>query len=118
MTICAVRAARYDITVEQGGAWQRKVTRNSLDGFMPLSDPCALDIYSVLPTADPGPLVLSVAGIVAQDTFSVQYAMTSDQTSDLTPGTYSYRATVGDPLLSDRIVLLRGYMTVIGGVSG
>lgn len=106
------------MTLEQGGAWQRKVTRNSLDGFMPLADPCALSIYTVLPTAETGPLVTSVTGTVADDTFSVEFALSSEQTGELLPGTYTYRVAVGDPLLSDQIVLLRGYLTVIGGVSG
>lgn len=106
------------MTLEQGGAWQRKVTRNSLDGFMPLAAPCSMDVYAVMPTADQGPLVTSLPGIIADDTFSVEFAMTSAQTDALVPGTYSYRVTVGDPLLNDTVVLLRGYLSVIGGVIG
>lgn len=106
------------MTLEQGGAWQRKVTRNSLDGFMPLAAPCAMDVYTVMPTADQGPLAFELTGAVAEDTFSVAFAMTSEQTGALIPGTYSYRVTVGDALLDDAVVLLRGYLTVIGGVSG
>jgi hypothetical protein len=106
------------MTLEQGGAWQRKVTRNSLDGFMPLASPCAMNVYTVMPTADPGPLAFTVDGTVADDTFSVAFAMTSEETAALIAGTYSYRVTVGDALLEDTVVLLRGYLTVIGGVSG
>lgn len=86
---------------------------------MPLTAPCGLDIYPTSPSAssDPTP-VTSLTGTIATDTYSVEYAMTSQQTQALVPGIYTYRVTVGDPVLADVIVLLRGYLTVIGGVSG
>lgn len=118
MTITAVRAGRWDTSIERGGAWKRILQRRTLDDPIPLAAPCAMRIYAVdAVSGDALAEVLAVTGVVAGDLLSVSFTITATTSGTLAAGRYQHKVTVTDPELG-LLVLLRGYFVVYDGVEG
>lgn len=118
MTITPVRAARWDTSIERGGAWKRVLRRRTLDEPQLLAAPCTMTIYATLPSSTAaGAEVLSVNGVVAADGQSATFTISDTASQGLAAGRYQHKVTVTDPNLG-LLVLLRGYLTVYDGVEG
>lgn len=119
MTITAVRAARWDTSIERGGAWKRVLRRRVQSGDpILLVAPCMMRIVAVDPiSGNTGAEILAVTGVVAVDGKSVAFTISAATSQTLNAGRYQHKVTVTDPSLG-LLVLLRGYLTVYDDVEG
>lgn len=119
MTITAVRAARWDTSIERGGAWKRVLRRRVQSGDpILLVAPCLMRILAVDPVSgNAGAEVLAVTGVIAVDGTTATFTISSATSQTLTAGRYQHKVTVTDPGMG-LLVLLRGYVTVYDDVEG
>jgi hypothetical protein len=119
VTITAVRAARWDTSIERGGAWKRVLRRRVQSGDpILIGNPCVLRLFAVDPVSgDAGAQALAVTGVVAVDNASVSFLISDSVSATLAAGRYQHKVTVTDPTLGV-LVLLRGYFTVYDDVEG
>lgn len=110
--------ARWDLTWQRGGAWQRTIVRRDAKGeALGIGQPCLLEVRGVdQPSTQPP--VLIVNAVIPADGRAALLTVTRDTIETLTESRYQHRLLVTDLITALPLVLARGWVSINDHVGG
>ncbi len=110
--------ARWDVTWQRGGAWQRTLVRRDAKGeALGIGQPCVMELRGLDQPSTSAPIHV-VTAVIPADGRAALLAVSRADIEALTEDRYQHRLLVTDLITALPLVLARGWVTIVDQVGG